>query len=122
VLFGITLGTALSAVLAEPAVALASAVAFVLAELLDLAVYVPLRERGFAVAAIASSVAGLVLDSVVFLFVAFGSMAFLPGQVVGKATAVLLSVAVINLLRASWRRWHGAYPGPRGQSEVVSAV
>ena len=40
----------------------------------------------------ASSVVGLVVDSIVFLWLAFGSLDFLAGQVVGKAWMVFLSI------------------------------
>lgn len=63
-------GTWVSYDLAGPELALASGVAFLLAELLDLAVYTPLRRRGWARAVLASNTAGSVLDSVVFLALA----------------------------------------------------
>src|SRR5262249_11066334 len=50
-------------------------------------------------AVIASSVAGLVVDSVVFLWLAFGSLDFLEGQIIGKAWMVLLSIPFIAWLR-----------------------
>jgi uncharacterized PurR-regulated membrane protein YhhQ (DUF165 family) len=50
-------------------------------------------------AVIASSLIGLVLDSIVFLWLAFGSLDFLLGQVVGKAWMVLLSIPFITYLR-----------------------
>jgi len=40
-----------------------------------------------------------VVDSVVFLSLAFGSLDYLAGQVVGKAWMVLLSVPLIAWLR-----------------------
>jgi hypothetical protein len=43
--------------------------------------------------------AGLVVDSVVFLWLAFGDLAFLPGQVIGKAWMVLLALPAIAWLR-----------------------
>ncbi len=99
VLVAIAVGIALSALVASPGLVLASAAAFGLSELLDLAVYTPLRDRGWTVAALLSSAVGLVVDSVVFLWLAFHSLAFLPGQVVGKAIAVLVAVAVGALIR-----------------------
>lgn len=95
----IAAGTALSAMVAPPELVLASAVAFSLSELADLAVYTPLQRRGLVLAVVASSCLGLVVDSVAFLSLAFHSLAFLPGQVVGKAWAVLVSVPGIRLLR-----------------------
>ena len=58
-------GAALSALLAPPALVVASAAAFLLSEAVDLAVYTPLQRRGLVLAVALSSVAGLVLDSVV---------------------------------------------------------
>lgn len=98
-LAAILAGTALSALLAPPALVLASAAAFLLSELIDLAVYTPLQRRGLVLAVAASSAVGLVVDSVVFLHLAFGSLAFLPGQVVGKAWMVLLVLPVVALIR-----------------------
>lgn len=92
-------GAALSALLAPPALVLASAVAFLLSELADLGVYTPLQRHRFMAAVIASSLVGLVIDSAVFLYLAFGSLDYLPGQVVGKAWMVLLSLPMIAWLR-----------------------
>jgi uncharacterized PurR-regulated membrane protein YhhQ (DUF165 family) len=92
-------GAALSALLAPPALELASAVAFLLSELADLGVYTPLQRHRFMAAVIASSLVGLVIDSAVFLYLAFGSLDYLAGQVVGKAWMVLLSLPMIAWLR-----------------------
>jgi uncharacterized PurR-regulated membrane protein YhhQ (DUF165 family) len=92
-------GAALSALLAPPALVLASAAAFLLSEFADLAVYTPLARRRLLVAVAASGAAGLVVDSLVFLWLAFGSLEFLVGQVVGKAWMVGLALPVIALLR-----------------------
>ena len=48
---------------------------------------------------VASGVVGLVVDSVVFLWLAFGSLEFLLGQIVGKAWMVLLSIPFVTWLR-----------------------
>jgi uncharacterized PurR-regulated membrane protein YhhQ (DUF165 family) len=92
-------GAALSAAFAPPALVVASAVAFLLSEGADLAVYTPLQRRGLTLAVAASSVVGLVVDSLVFLWLAFGSLEFLAGQVLGKAWMVLLALPVIHRLR-----------------------
>jgi queuosine precursor transporter len=92
-------GAALSALLALPSLVLASAVAFLLSEFADLAVYTPLARRRLVAAVAASSMVGLVVDSMVFLWLAFGSLEFLPGQIVGKAWMVLASTPLIALLR-----------------------
>jgi uncharacterized PurR-regulated membrane protein YhhQ (DUF165 family) len=92
-------GTALSALLAPPSLVIASGVAFLLSEFADLVVYTPLAQRRLVLAVVASSVAGLVVDSIVFLWLAFGSLDFLLGQVVGKGWMVLLSVPFVAWLR-----------------------
>lgn len=95
----IVLGAALSFVIA-PAFALASGCAFLLSELADLAVYEPLSRRSLAGALVASNTVGLVIDSVLFLWLAFGSLALLWGQVVGKAWMTLLALALLVPTRA----------------------
>src|SRR3984957_12588196 len=92
------LGAAMSALLAPPSLVLASGVAFLLSEFADLVVYTPLAQRRLVLAVVASSVAGLVVDSIVFLWLAFGSLDFLLGQVVGKGWMVLLSVPFVALV------------------------
>jgi queuosine precursor transporter len=95
----ILVGAALSASFAAPALVMASAAAFLLSELADLAVYTPLARRRLVLAVFASGLVGLVIDSIVFLWLAFGSLDFLAGQVVGKAWMVLLSVPFVAWLR-----------------------
>jgi uncharacterized PurR-regulated membrane protein YhhQ (DUF165 family) len=95
----ILVGAALSALLAPPSLVVASAVAFLLSELADLAVYTPLQRHRFMAAVFASSLVGLVIDSAVFLYLAFGSLQYLPGQVVGKAWMVLIALPTIAWLR-----------------------
>jgi uncharacterized PurR-regulated membrane protein YhhQ (DUF165 family) len=92
-------GAVLSALIVPPALVVASAAAFLLSEFADFAVYTPLARRRLVVAVVASSVAGLVVDSIVFLYLAFGSLEFLAGQVVGKAWMVLLSIPFVMWLR-----------------------
>ncbi len=92
-------GAALSALVAPAALIEASAAAFLLSEFADLAVYTPLARRRLVFAVVASSCVGLVVDSIAFLWLAFGSLDFLPGQVIGKAWMVLLSVPFVAWLR-----------------------
>lgn len=92
-------GTALSVAVAPAALVFASGCAFLLSELADFAVYTPLQRRRLVLAVVLSSMLGLVVDSLVFLQLAFHSHEFLLGQVVGKAWAVLLSIPLIHWLR-----------------------
>ena len=98
-LLAILAGTALSILVAPTSLVLASGAAFLLSELADFAIYTPLQRRGLVLAVVLSSSLGLVVDSVVFLSLAFGSLAFLPGQIVGKAWAVLAAIPLVRFLR-----------------------
>lgn len=100
-LAAILFGALLSWWLAPPALVVASAVAFLLSELADFAVYTPLQERRLILAVVLSSLVGLVVDSMVFLYLAFGSLDFIAGQIVGKSWMVLLAIPVIWLIRES---------------------
>lgn len=95
----VILGTVLSAAFAAPALVIASATAFLLSELADLGVYTPLQKRGLLLAVVASSIVGLAIDSVVFLQLAFGSLDYLAGQIVGKLWAIAAALPVIHLIR-----------------------
>jgi len=92
-------GAAISAGLAPPSLVLASATAFLLSEFADFAVYTPLARRRLVTAVVTSSIVGLIVDSIVFLWLAFGSLEFLPGQIVGKLWMVLLAVPFVAYLR-----------------------
>ena len=98
-LLAIAAGTLISAFLAPPALVTASAIAFLFSELADFAVYTPLQRRRLVLAVFASSVTGLVIDSIVFLWLAFGSLEFLGGQIIGKAWMVLVALPLIAWLR-----------------------
>ena len=98
-LAAIAIGAALSGLVAPRSIVLASASAFLLSEIADLLVYTPLQRRRFVLAVVLSSLAGLVVDSIVFLYLAFGSLEFLIGQIVGKAWMVLLAIPLVQWLR-----------------------
>ena len=92
-------GAALSAGLAPRSLVLASAVAFLLSEFADFAVYTPLARRRLVAAVVASSIVGLIVDSIVFLWLAFGSLDFLFGQILGKLWMVLLAIPFVAWIR-----------------------
>src|SRR6186997_3509168 len=92
-------GAALSAGLAPASLVLASAAAFLLSEFADFLVYTPLARRRLVAAVIASSTVGLIVDSIVFLWLAFGSLEFLFGQVLGKLWMVLLAIPFVAWIR-----------------------
>jgi queuosine precursor transporter len=92
-------GASISAAISPPALVLASASAFLISEFADFAVYTPLARRRLVLAVVASSLVGLVIDSIAFLWLAFGSFDFLAGQILGKVWVVLLSIPFIVYLR-----------------------
>jgi uncharacterized PurR-regulated membrane protein YhhQ (DUF165 family) len=93
----IVTGAALSFLISAPFIALASGVAFLASELADLAVYTPLRRRGYLRAAVASNVVGAVLDTFLFLWIAgFPVWASAPGQIVGKLAVTGVAVLVVS--------------------------
>lgn len=81
-------------------IAVASAIAFLISETADLSVYEPVRKRGWLPAVVSSNVVGFVLDSILFVTLAFGwSGELVAGQIVGKAWMTLAALPVIFLLR-----------------------
>jgi uncharacterized PurR-regulated membrane protein YhhQ (DUF165 family) len=98
VVAAILLGAGLSFLIA-PAFAVASGVAFLVSEACDFAVYTPLEQRNWLGAVALSNTVGLAVDSLIFLSVAFGSLAFFWGQVVGKGLMTMLAVAVLAVIR-----------------------
>lgn len=110
VLAAIIVGALVSALLSTQ-FALASAVAFLLSELADFAVYTPLRERTWLGAVAASNTVGALVDSALFLWLAFGSLAFLAGQMVGKLWMTLLVVVLVSL-------WHQVSAGRPGSQRA----
>lgn len=102
VLLGIAAGAVLSLAI-SPAFALASGVAFLASEVADFAVYTPLERRNWYGAVLASNVVGLLVDSWLFLVIAFGNLAFFWGQVVGKATMTLLAITLLAVARSAVR-------------------
>ncbi|QXV73614.1 protein of unknown function DUF165 [Rhizobium phage RHph_X2_30] len=98
VIGAILLGAALSATFAAPTLAFASAAAFLLSELADMAVYAPLRKRRLILAVLLSGLVGSIVDSTVFLLLAFGSLDFVAGQVLGKFWMTLAVIPVLSVL------------------------
>lgn len=96
----VVVGAAISWFLATPELAIASGVAFLLAEMADLLVYTPLQRRRLILAVALSSIVGVIVDSIVFLQLAFGNLDYLWGQVVGKSWMVLAALPFVIWLRA----------------------
>lgn len=99
-LLAILIGAALAWLVAPPALVLASVAAFLLAELADMAVYTPLRHKRLGLAVLASGLVGAAVDSAVFLWLAFGSLQFIEGQILGKLWMSALAFPLIWLRNA----------------------
>jgi hypothetical protein len=115
----IVLGSALSLLVAPPALALASFAAFALSETLDMLVYAPLWRRRLVLAVVLSGLVGATVDSALFLWLAFGSLDHLTGQIVGKmwmvgTAAVLLWARERCFFGHDWR----TVPWPHQPGEV----
>lgn len=96
---GIVAGAGLSALLASPQIARASVVAFTASEIMDALIYARLRHRTRLGAVAASNALGLVLDSALFVPLAFGSVDAVPGQIVGKTIATIVTLALLQVAR-----------------------
>ena len=93
----IAAGALLSLAVSPPALAVASAVAFLLAELADWAVYARIRARRLYLAVAASGAVGAVLDSLLFSWLAFGTVQWAWGLIIAKFYA--------SALFAAWLWW-----------------
>lgn len=91
-------GALLSLAVSAPQFAAASALAFLVSETCDFAVYTPLRRRNWLAAVTASNVVGLVADSILFCWVA-GFLPFVLGQIVAKTYVTAIAVALLWLWR-----------------------
>lgn len=93
----ITIGAVASYLWASPELAVASGAAFLFSELADALVYEPMRDKGrhLTSALVASNVVGAVVDSAIFLWLAFDSLEFLRGQVLGKLWMTLPFIPIV---------------------------
>lgn len=104
VIGAIVVGAVLS-IIVSPAFAFASGAAFLFSELADLGVYTPMMRRTWIGAVALSNTVGLVVDSVLFLWLSpLPVKGLLAGQIVGKAYMTIAAVAAIALVRALARR------------------
>lgn len=98
-MLAILIGVAVAAVVAPPALVVASAIAFAVSEFIDFAIYTPLYRRWFMLAVTIAGLVGLVVDSVLFLQLAFGSQHLLAGLIIGKAEMILVSLPAMLWVR-----------------------
>lgn len=95
----IAAGALLSFTVADAGLAAGSAAAFGLSELADFGLFTWIAPR-WALGVLAGGLAGAVIDSVVFLWIAFGALDFLPGQILGKTYGIAAAAVVIAGRRA----------------------
>lgn len=98
-LVAVITGTFISYLYVEPGIALAGCLAYFSSEISDTIIYSFLQKYNLILAIIISASVGLIIDSLVFLRIAFHSYAFLDGQIIGKLWMVILSIPFIHLLR-----------------------
>jgi uncharacterized PurR-regulated membrane protein YhhQ (DUF165 family) len=85
----------------EPTFAVASGTAFLASETADFLIYTPLRERNRYAAIALSNTVGAVVDSAIFLWLAFDSLTGMTGLVVGKTWITLATVLLVAAFRRS---------------------
>jgi len=96
----VVVGAALSYFISSPQLALASGIAFLVAEGADLAVYTPLRRRGYIRAAVASNIVGALGDTFLFLWLAgFPIAGAWQGQMIGKLAVTGAVIVIISGVR-----------------------
>lgn len=93
----LVLGTLLSA-LVSPQIAFAAAVAFLISETLDQLTYTPLRRFSLVWAVLASNAVGIIADSLLFTWLAFGTTEYAPGQMWAKAVSTVACVFVLKFI------------------------
>jgi len=110
----IVAGIAISYVVADARVATASAIAFAWSESTDALVFTPMAARGTGRAFLAgvaiSGYAASVVDSALFVRIAFGSYAGWWQLTVAKVLFVMLATPIAWLVRQTWMRTD-AVPG-----------
>lgn len=99
-LIAVVIGTILSYLYVNPALALAGCSAYFLSEMTDTVVYSFLQKYNLILAVLVSASFGVVIDSTIFLHLAFHSYEFIGGQIIGKFWMVLLSIPLIKFARS----------------------
>src|SRR5487761_2497278 len=91
----IAVGALISAMVAPPALTLASVAAFSASETGDWLVYSRLRRSGLTIAILAAGVVGSIIDSGLFVTIAFGlSFWLIAGQFIAKVWSTLFAAGI----------------------------
>lgn len=80
-------------------IAVASLVAFLVSETIELLVFLPVRRRSLTAGVALSATVGNAIDSYLFLTIAFGSLAFFWGNFIGKMEMIAVGVALTAIRR-----------------------
>ncbi len=110
VFLGFFVGCALSAYLATPRIAVASATAFLMAQCIDVWVFHRLRRRRWWIPPLLSSSAGSTIDTIFFFSLAFYGtglpwVTWAIGDLGAKAVTVSMSTIIFRQLRARFPTW-----------------
>ncbi len=98
-LIAVICGTFLSYLYVDPVLAVAGCGAYFLSEISDTVLYTMIQKYNLILAIIISSASGLIIDSLVFLHIAFHSYKYLLGQIIGKSLLVMICIPFIMLNR-----------------------
>ena len=79
----------------KTSIAVASGLAFGFSELLDAVTYEVVRRTGWVKAVIVSNLVGAVVDSLIFLWLAFGAIDAVGGQIAGKVLMILPALPIV---------------------------
>ncbi|WP_035452561.1 VUT family protein [Bartonella birtlesii] len=93
---GFFAGVFVSWILATPRLAVASSLAFLFGQLLDIAVFTPLRRKTWWKAPLAAAFVGSALDTVVFFALAFSSSFVFIDKITGYADSSILESTVVG--------------------------
>ena len=83
----------------SPDFALASGVAFLISEFADYAIYTPLSKKNWLASVGLSNTVGTIVDSALFLYLAFGSLDFISGQIIGKLWMTVIAIIILIPIR-----------------------
>lgn len=105
VVVGFVLAVILSIWLATPRLALASGSAFLVAQLLDVAIFQRLRQRGWWQAPLVSSLLGSLVDTALFFSLAFAAQFAFLGYEDGFALEAAALLGVFDVEVPRWVSW-----------------
>lgn len=106
----ILVGAALSAVTSNPALAVASGIAFLVSEVVDWGVFTPLRDRTMPGAVVLSSVVAAPVDTVLFLYLAGFpvTVSAVLGQFIVKTALALIVAGGLSAVSVRRKESHHA--------------